>query len=79
MTIKYVRKPFANIPHDTDKFRPVNTREKTFIKTCIKELKEYGRTICFTLNQIEEIKKQIEIVEICYNERNDCYFLFSKR
>lgn len=79
MPIRLSDKPFVNIPHETDKCKVNNRRYDAFIKACIKELKSKGETICFHQWQIDEIKKQIDIVEICYNERNDCYYVFSKK
>ena len=80
MRLKISEKSQINYALDTsDKNSYENNRDRTFITTCIKELKTTGQTICFYQWQIEEIKKHIEIVDICYDEGNDCYFLFSKR
>ena len=80
MRLKISEKSQVNYALDTsDKNSYIRTRDRTFITTCIRELKSKGETICFHQWQIEEIKKHIDIVEICYNEGNDCYFLFSKR
>ena len=79
MPIRLSQKPFVNIPHETDKCKPVNTRDRTFITSCINELKDKGQTICFKESQIEEIKKAVDVTEIKYVEGDDCYFLFSKR
>ena len=78
MGIRLSEKPFVNIPHETDKCRINNRRYDAFIKSCIKELNTAGETICFSQKQIDEIKQHIDLTEICYDERNDCYYLFSK-
>lgn len=79
MGLRISEKPFLNIPHETDKCKVNNRRYDAFIKACVNDLKTKGETICFNQRQIEEIKKHIDIIEICYSERDDCYFLFSKR
>lgn len=78
MSMRISQKEHVNIPYDIDKCKINNRRYEAFIKTCIKDLKTKGETICFNTKQIEEIKQQIELTEICYDERNDCYYLFSK-
>lgn len=79
MPIRLSQKPFVNIPHETDKCKPVNTRDRTFITSCINELKKKGQTICFNQSQIEEIRKLIDITDVTYDEGADCYYVFSKR
>ena len=78
MSLPISKKDHLSIPFDIDKCRVNNQRYNAFIKSCVKELKHKGETICFNQKQIDEIKKQIDIIEIIYDERNDCYYLFSK-
>ena len=79
MPIKMSQKTVVNIPHETGKCRVDNSRFNTFIKGCLKELKQTGETICFSKSQVEELKTLIEIERVEYDERNDCYYVFSKR
>lgn len=80
MPVRLSQKTQINIPHETaNKRKEDNTRFNAFVKQCVKELKAKGETICFSQKQIEQIKKYIDITEICYDERNDCYYVFSKR
>lgn len=79
MGLRISEKPFLNIPHETDKCKVNNRRYDAFIKNCVKDLKTNGETICFSKTHIEQIKQLIDITEIVYDERDDCYFLFSKR
>ena len=79
MSIRISDKPFVNIPHETDRCKVNNRRYDEFIKACLDDLKKLGHTICFNKKQIEELQNHIDIVEICYDERNDCYYVFSKR
>lgn len=69
---------YSNISYDVDKCKIDNRRYDAFIKSCVKELECKGETICFNKQQIEEIKQYIELAEIRYDERDDCYYLFSK-
>lgn len=78
MSLPIYQKDHLSIPYDIDKCRVNNRRYDAFIKTCIKDLKTKGETICFSKTHIEQIQEQIELTEICYDERNDCYYLFSK-
>ena len=79
MAIRMSQKSFVNIPHETNKCKVNNRRYDAFIKACVKELKQTGKTICFKQKQIDEINELITIDEIQYDERNDCYYVFSKR
>lgn len=79
MSLPIYQKDHLSIPFDIDKCRVNNRRYDAFIKSCVKELKLKGETICFNQKQVDEIKKHIDIKKIIYDERNDCYFLFSKR
>lgn len=79
MPIRLSQKPFVNIPHETDKCKPFNTRDRTFITTCINELKRKGQTICFKQTQIDEIKNHIDVTDVIYDEGVDCYYVFCKR
>lgn len=80
MRCKISEKERINYALDTsDKNTYVSTRDRTFITSCVNELKTKGTTICFKQWHIDEIKKQIDVFDICYDERNDCYILFSKR
>ena len=78
MPIRLSEKDHLSIPFDIDKQKKYNNRERTFITNCINELKTKGETICFNKEQIKTIKAQIDLTEIRYDERNDCYYLFSK-
>lgn len=78
MPIRLSDKDHLSIPYDIDKCRINNQRYNAFIKSCVKDLKTKGETICFNQKQIDEIKQHIELTEIVYDERNDCYYLFSK-
>lgn len=78
MPIRLSQKDHVNIPFDIDKCRINNQRYNAFIKSCIRELKNKGETICFSKTHIEQIKEHITLTEIVYDERNDCYYLFSK-
>lgn len=78
MPVTMFKKEQLSIPYDVDKCRINNRRYNAFIKNCIKDLKTKGETICFSKTHIEQIQEQIELTEICYDERNDCYYLFSK-
>ena len=78
MSMRISQKEHVNIPHETDKCRINNRRYDNFIKSCVKDLKTKGETICFSKTHIEQIQEQIDLTEICYDERNDCYYLFSK-
>lgn len=78
MPIRLSDKDHLSIPYDIDKCRINNRRYDAFIKSCVKELKHKGETICFSKTHIEQIKQLININKIAYDERNDCYYLFSK-
>ena len=78
MSLPIYKKDHLSIPYDINKCRVNNQRYDAFIKSCVKELKHKGETICFNQKQIDEIKQHIVLTEICYDERNDCYYLFSK-
>ena len=80
MRIILSQKQQVNVTHETaDKLAYNNNRDKTFITTCLKELRATGETICFKEWHIEELKKHIDIVRIEYDERNECFYVFSKR
>ena len=79
MSIRISDKPFVNIPHETDRCKVNNRRYDAFIKACINDLKAKGETICFTKKHIEEISRLTDVTEICYDERNECYYVFSKK
>jgi hypothetical protein len=78
MRTKLTYKSAVNIQLETDKGYIINNRDRTFIKSCVKELKERGTTICFKEWHVKELQKLVDIKEVCYDERNDCYYLFSK-
>ena len=80
MSIRISQLDHVNIPHETaDKVKINNRRYDAFIKSCLDELKSKGETICFNKKQIDEIKKHVTLTKIVYDERNDCYYVFSKR
>lgn len=78
MSLPIYQKDHLSIPYDIDKCRVNNQRYNAFIKSCVKDLKTKGETICFSKTHIEQIRQHIDITEIVYDERNDCYYLFSK-
>lgn len=78
MPVPIHKKEYVNIPYDVNKCKVNNRRYDTFIRTCIRELKNKGETICFSKQHIEQIQEHITLTEVCYDERNDCYYLFSK-
>lgn len=78
MPVRLSQKDHLSIPYDVDKCRINNQRYNAFIKSCVKDLKTKGETICFTKQHIEQIEEHIILTEIAYDERNDCYYLFSK-
>ena len=78
MAVTMFKKEQLSIPYDVDKCRINNRRYNAFIKICVKDLKTKVETICFSKTHIEQIQEQIDLTEICYDERNDCYYLFSK-
>ena len=78
MSMRISQKEHVNIPYEVNKCKVNNARYNAFIKSCVKDLKAKGETICFSKAHIEQIKQLITITEICYDERNDCYYLFSK-
>lgn len=45
----------------SDKVKEGNTDFNRFIQTCKKELKQNGYCICFSLEQIEELKKSMKV------------------
>jgi hypothetical protein len=54
MPIRLSDKDHLSIPYDIDKCRINNRRYDAFIKSCVKDLKAKGETICFskiTLNK----------------------------
>lgn len=78
MSMHISQKEHVNIPHETERCRINNQRYNAFIKSCVKDLKAKGETICFSKTHIEQIKEHININKIVYDERNDCYYLFNK-
>ena len=79
MSMRISQKEHVNIPYEVNKCKVNNERYQAFIKSCVKELKTKGETICFSKEQISQITQHIDLTKVCYDERNDCYFLFSKR
>lgn len=79
MGMRISQKEHVNIPLEIGKCKINNSRYNAFIKSCIIELKAKGQTICFNTKQIQELQSQIELIRIWYDERNDCYYVFSKR
>ena len=55
MPVTMFKKEQLSIPYDVDKCRINNRRYNAFIKSCIKDLKTKGETICFNTKQIEKI------------------------
>lgn len=73
MSIRLSHRQIINVPYEGDKCKHHDhRRERSFISSCIKELKSIGYTICFEMWQLEEIKKHLNI---SYTLKHDTYYV----
>ena len=76
MPCRLSQKEHVNIPLETGKPSHINTRDKTFITNCKKELLKYGHTFTFKKWQIEELQKFFDEKLIYeYIEEDELYYI----
>ena len=75
MSIRLSQRQYINIPHETTKSSYYSNRDKTFITSCLKELKSKNQTICFKEWHIEELQKHYDNLIVEYSEIEKCYFV----
>lgn len=75
LSIRLSQKEHVNIPYETEKCAFYSNRDKTFITSCINELKKNKKTICFKEWHIKELQQHFNDLSYVYDNNDGCFYV----